>query len=88
MSNKDKSQKKTDKPTVVKESKFIKFKRVCTPRVKKAIKAIRLIGNCSTKAYAYNKEQTDKIIQALVDEVSALNNKFTGNVSNDSDFSL
>lgn len=60
------------------ESKVVKFRRVCTPRLRKALKAISLIGNCSTKDYAYNKEQTDKIINSLTDAVGVLEKQFSG----------
>ena len=60
------------------ESKHTKFKRVCTPRLRKALKAIALIGNCSTKDYAYSKEQADKIYELLDDAVQKVIHQFSG----------
>ncbi len=78
MKQNDKPKKAKREPIPKDESKVVKFKRVCTPRLRKALKAISLIGNCSTKDYAYNKEQTDKIINSLTDAVGSLEKQFSG----------
>lgn len=78
MKKNDKPANKDGKSEKEKESKVVKFKRVCTPRLRKALKAISLIGNCSTKDYAYNKEQTDKIVNSLTDAVAVLEKRFSG----------
>jgi len=88
MSNKNKPANKDDKSSKEKESKVVKFKRVCTPRLRKALKAISLISNCSTKDYAYNKEQSDKIINSLTDAVAVLEKKFTGTAAAESAIEL
>jgi len=47
------------------ESKKDKFKRVVEPRVRKAIKAIALIGNCATSGYEYTPDNLAQIAAAL-----------------------
>jgi len=57
------------------ENKHDKFKRVVTPRVNKALKAIKLVGNQAGAAYAPAKEDIMNIIMALhgaVDEVEKM----------------
>ena len=41
------------------------FKRLLIPRLEKAIKAIKVIGNLSTGQYAYTESEAEKVIQAL-----------------------
>lgn len=71
-------QRKERKEALKNESKYVRFKRVCTPRLRKALKSIRQIGACSTSSYAYNKEQTDKIETELINAVNAVINQFSG----------
>jgi len=70
------------------EEKAADFKRVVTPRVKKALKAIRLIGNQSGSAYKYKDEQVANIIAALRKEVDAVEKRYAGSDAQDADFSL
>ena len=62
---------KENKPKV-KESKAEAFKRIVEPRVRKVLKALRLVGNCSNRGnYEYNSEQIEKIFirisESLID---------------------
>lgn len=58
------------------ESKADRFVRVVTPRVGKAIKAIRQIGFCAGGTYEYTPEQAQQIVEALAKETKALSTKF------------
>lgn len=60
------------------ESKHNKFKRVCTPRLRKALKAIKQVGACSSKQYAYTNEQVTKIVTSLAKAVSTVEKQYTG----------
>jgi hypothetical protein len=47
-----------------------RFVRLAEPRVTKALKAIRLIGNLSGSQYEYDALQVQKIKRALLDAVT------------------
>ena len=80
--------KKSRKTAKTAEEKAKDFIRVVTPRVKKALKAIRLIGNQSGSAYNYTPEQVANIITALRLEVDAVEKRYAGSGQQDIDFSL
>lgn len=58
------------------ENKKARFKRVCKPRVQKAIKGIRLIGLCASNNYESGKPEITAIVKALSHEVAALQLKY------------
>jgi len=70
------------------ETKEQRFKRVVVPRVNKALKAIRLIGNCSGSGYAYREEDAVQIFNALADAVNEAQAKFMTRASESTDFKL
>lgn len=41
------------------------FKRLIIPRLEKALKAIKVIGNLSAGQYAYTESEAEKVVQAL-----------------------
>jgi len=47
------------------QDKRADFKRLLIPRLKKAVKAIKLIGNLSASQYAYTEGEAEKVVQAL-----------------------
>lgn len=54
-----------------------KFVRLASKRVSSALKKIQLIGNLANKSnYDYTRQDFQKIIKALQDEVSACRQKF------------
>lgn len=71
-------EKKARQEALKNESKAVKFKRVCTPRLRAALKAMALIGNCSTKDYAYSQEQVEKIFKSLDGAIETLIKQFSG----------
>lgn len=77
--------KKSDKPV---EDKRVKFKRVVTPRVNKALKFIALIGNQSGLAYSYTENDVGLIITSLRVAVDALEKRYTSKGTDQVDFTL
>jgi len=77
--------KNKNKPT---EDKHVKFKRVVTPRVNKALKAISLVGNQAGAAYAPAKEDIANIITALHEEVDKVEKMYTTKGTAKGSFSL
>lgn len=77
------------KKTVPKdETKREKFKRVVEPRVRKALKSICLIGNCSGSAYEYTAQDVSIIIASLTQELEQLDLRYKTKGVADSDFNL
>lgn len=58
------------------ESKRDKFKRIVEPRVCKAIKAIGLIGNCSSSGYEYTPDDIACIFGAIDRAEQQVRNRF------------
>lgn len=70
------------------ETKREKFKRVVEPRVRKALKTIRLIGNCSGGAYEYNPDDIVSILGSLGSELEALEARYENKGVSAIDFNL
>lgn len=70
------------------DEKHRDFVRVVTPRVKKAIKAIGLIGNQSGLAYVFTEDEVHLIFKALHDKVDETNKLYTSGGKQEVDFSL
>ena len=88
MKDKNKSTGKDAKGKKEKESKSVKFNRMFTKRVRKALKAIALVGNCSTKAYAYSQQDAYKGINALKEQIGIVEKQFSGTPIHETLFSL
>ena len=54
----------------MKELKSDRFRRLAEARVNKIIKMVRLLGNCSGKAYEYTPEQVNQIFITLHTELN------------------
>jgi len=74
-----------DKPQ---EDKHAKFKRVVTPRMNKALKAIGLVGNQAGAAYAPAKEDVAHIITTLHEAVDKVEKMYTAKGSAKGSFTL
>lgn len=73
----------------MKESKSERFHRLIEARVNKAIKMIRLIGNCSTESnYEYTPEQVSQVFDALQRELTAARMKYVAQHKGKKRFSL
>lgn len=70
------------------ENKHDKFVRVVIPRVNKALKAIRLVGNQAGAAYAPAKEDVAHIIATLHDEIDKVEKRYTTKGTSEQGFSL
>lgn len=58
--------------------KRTRFKRIATARVNSALSKIRLLGNLSNKnIYSYEKEDAEKVIQALQSAIESLSNRLS-----------
>jgi len=70
------------------ETKRDKFKRIIEPRVRKALKAIGLIGNCSGSAYEYSQEDVAQIMVALTAAMGTMESSFQSKGKQTIDFDL
>lgn len=71
------------------ESKQEKFKRIAEARTNKIITTMRLLSNCSNKNnYEFDKEDVEKIIKALEEELKDLKNKFNESIKTNKQFKL
>lgn len=70
------------------ESKRDKFKRIVEPRVKKALKSIQLIGNCSGSAYEYTPDDIALISTALERAMEQLRKQYVSKGAAAIDFNL
>ncbi len=53
------------------------FKRLLIPRLEKAVKSIKIIGNLSANQYGYTAGEVDKILDCLRLAVDGVESKFT-----------
>ena len=58
------------------QDKRADFKRLLIPRLDKAIKAIKVIGNLSASQYAFTEGEAEKVIQALRLATNQVEGKF------------
>lgn len=79
---------KKQKKGKTQDEKHKDFIRVVTPRVKKALKAIALVGNQSGSAYVSTEDEVHKIFGTLHDEVSKAEKRYQNGGKEDVDFSL
>lgn len=54
------------------------FARVLPPRMDKALKAIRMVGDCTNPTYAYTEEQAKLVVIELQDAVALVKKRFAG----------
>jgi len=73
-----KKQKRRSQEIPVDESKSTRFKRVVTPRVNKALKAIETVGYCTGLSYEYTPDQVKEILDSLNTAMASLGRKFSG----------
>lgn len=70
------------------ESKSDRFVRVVTPRVAKAVKAIRVVGYCAGAGYEYTPKQISQINAALATALQALAERFVSKTAVESEFNF
>jgi len=72
----------------IKAEKLAAFKRVCTPRVNKAIKAISLVGLCASANYESSQAETKAVVLALETAVADVKARFSGEQKATAGFTL
>lgn len=80
-----KQKNKKQKPAADKHADFL---RVVTPRVKKALKAIGLIGNQAGAAYAPTVEEVILMFKAIRKKVDETEKQYLGKAVQGGDFSF
>lgn len=68
------------------EDKTDKFIRVIQPRVNKALKAIRLLGNCTSSGYKWTDAMSEHVLAELSTELDTLSNKFARRTDKQTNF--
>jgi len=72
----------TNKPPLTeaqkKQVKRDNFTRVLPPRMDKALKAIRMVGDCTLPSYSYTTEQAQAVIKELQKAVDVVSQRFAG----------
>lgn len=70
------------------ETKREKFKRIIELRVRKTLKSIRLVGNCSGSAYEYTPADVSIIIASIRKEIEQLEATYQSKGVSAIDFNL
>jgi len=81
----------TTPPLTDAEKKQVKrdnFARVLPPRMDKALKAIRMVGDCTLPTYTYSEEQAAAILAGLKQALDAVAKRFAGVASKTGGFTL
>jgi len=61
-----------------KQKKIDNFARVLPRRMDKALKAIRMVGDCTLPSYTYTTEQAKAVTDKLLAAVSEVEERFAG----------
>jgi len=64
------------------------FTRVLPPRMDKALKAIRMVGDCTNPTYLYNGIQGDAVMDKLQSAVDDVRRRFAGEQGKSGGFEL
>lgn len=70
------------------QAKVDNFIRVLPPRMDKATKAIRMVGDCTNPTYSYTEEQAKFIVKELQEAVDTVKARFAGEPGKGSGFAL
>jgi len=54
------------------------FARVCPKRMDKALKAIRMVGDCTLATYSYTSEQASAVTNELYRALNEVKERFAG----------
>lgn len=77
-----------DKKAEENESKHAKSVRIVVKRVRNALKALRLIGNCSTNDYELTPQEVDNIKTIITKTLENVMGRFEGKTKNNNEFTL
>lgn len=64
------------------------FLRVLPPRMDKALKAIRMVGDCTLPTYSYDSKQSKSIVDGLQAAVDGVASRFSGEPGKSGGFQL
>lgn len=64
------------------------FARVLPPRMDKALKAIRMVGDCTNPTYLFTPEQAEAVMSQLQAAVTGVMKRFTGEKGKSGGFTL
>ena len=64
------------------------FARVLPPRMDKALKAIRMVGDCTLPTYLFTAEQSNVIVNKLRDAVCDVESRYAGEQGKSGGFEL
>lgn len=78
MKQKQNSTKPSQTEAEKKQVKRDNFKRVCPPRMDKAIRAIGLVGDCTLPTYLYSDKDAQSVCEALQVAVDVVKSRFAG----------
>ena len=71
-----------------KQVKRDNFARVLPPRMDKALKAIRMVGDCTLPTYSYTSEDAEAITDQLYAAVNEVKKRFAGTAGKAGGFEL
>ena len=71
-----------------KQVKVENFIRVLPPRMDKALKAIKMVGDCTLPTYSYNEEQSMFVVAQLQKAVDTVKSLFSGQPGKTTGFKL
>lgn len=71
-----------------KQAKRDNFLRVLPPRMDKALKAIRMVGDCTNPTYSYTDDESKLIVAELVAAVDSVKARFSGEPGKAGGFTL
>ena len=70
--------KKTPNKKVNKESKEQRFKRIATPRVKKVLKSLDILENCSnTSVYSYSQKEVNQMFTTIENKINVVKQSYS-----------
>jgi len=78
MAGKKDNKKDTRSAGEIKAEKQANFKRICPKRVNKALKAIGIVGDCSSDNYIYSEPDAKAIVLALETAIADVKSRFAG----------
>lgn len=81
-----KGKKRTTRKIPDNEAAADRFIRVVTPRVAKAVKAIRTIGFCAAATYEYTPKQVEQIFNALITAMETVKKQYFEKEADKSEF--
>lgn len=71
-----------------KQVKRDNFARVLPPRMDKALKAIRMVGDCTNPTYLYDEIQSKAVVDGLQAAVNDVKSRFQGEPGKSGGFSF